>query len=240
MSDERIEEDLQAYAGHVRRTAVIPPAERIRRQAGLRRRRRATALAFTGVLAAAGVVGIPLALVPASPSVPAGPMASASPTVSAAPSPSATPPPSSTVESDLTQLTAIGIDLGTGVLLDVADDGLDLFLEARDDGSVDFTGTPRSRSTTMELRPAQVTARNRVVIMPPSHIGSCVTDTPGSALTLAPCVPGDESQTWRIVPAGDSGQFELEGRYGIIHVGDRGITADGSGRTGLQTIIADR
>jgi hypothetical protein len=50
------------------------------------------------------------------------------------------------------------------------------------------------------------------------------------------CEPADASQTWRVVPAGDSGQFELEGRYGTIRVDDGLITEGESGRSGLQTI----
>jgi hypothetical protein len=41
----------------------------------------------------------------------------------------------------------------------------------------------------------------------------------------------DDAQTWRIVPAGDSGQFNLQGPYGDLTV---------DGRTGLQTLRFDR
>ena len=83
--------------------------------------------------------------------------------------------------------------------------------------------------------PAPVTAENRVVIAPPARPGFCVAATPQPPLALQPCRDGDNAQTWRIVPAGDSGQFELEGAYGTLRVDDKLIDS-GSGWVGMQTI----
>jgi len=66
-----------------------------------------------------------------------------------------------------------------------------------------------------------------------------VADTAEASLVLQVCRDGDEAQTWRVVPAGDSGQFELEGRYGILEVDEGLLTTGETGRTGLQTISFD-
>ena len=99
----------------------------------------------------------------------------------------------------------------------------------------------------MSLKAATVAAnteatRNRVIIQPPfwnedaEGPGYCVADTPGAPLNLEPCDAGRTAQVWTVVPAGDSGQFELNGRYGIVRVNDGTITTGQTGRTGLQTI----
>jgi len=227
MSDDRIEEGLHAYADQVQRSATVAPASEIRQRAARRRTRRAAAAAAAAVLAAGFGIGLTLGT-PRS-ETPADPVVSTTPRVL----------PSASVASDLSQLEQLGIDLGTDVLIDVADDGVDRFLEVRPDAVVDFTGTGRSDSTRMVLRPAPTTGRNEVWITPPVW-NECVTDTEGAVLALQPCRLGDESQVWRLVPAGDSGQFELEGRYGIVRVEEGLITSGQSGRTGLQTLRFDR
>lgn len=155
--------------------------------------------------------------------------------------PNGAAPPQTGTLSDLSQLRALGIDIRVGVLLDVADDGVDRFLQISTDGKVDFTGTARADSTMMALQPAAVKARNRVVIKPPFWnedlgAGSCVADTAGAALTLETCRPAKASQVWQVIPAGDSGQFELRGAYGILRVENGRLTTAERGRTGLQTL----
>ena len=150
----------------------------------------------------------------------------------AAPPKATTKPPVKAPTSDLTQLKRLGITLDKGVLIDVADDGLDRYLAIGRNGVVDFTGTTRTDATMMALTAAPVSQKNRVVIKPPFYnedlgAGSCVAATSGAALTLETCVTGKTSQIWTIVPAGDSGQFELHGSHGVVRV---------NGRVGLQTI----
>lgn len=142
--------------------------------------------------------------------------------------------------SDLSQLKSFGIDLNEGVLIDVADDGVKRYLQVGKNG-VDFTGTTKTDSTMMALKAAPVREPNRVLIKPPfwnEEIGAgyCVADTSGAALKLEVCKNGRAAQVWTVVPAGDSGQFELHGMYGIIRVENGKITTGGTGRTGLQTI----
>jgi len=155
--------------------------------------------------------------------------------------PATTSTGSPAARSDLSQLKAIGIDIDKAVLIDVADDGVDRFLQVGKNRVVDFTGTGRTDSTMMSLKPAAVKVRNRVVIKPPFWnedlgAGSCVADTTGAALQLETCRDGKASQTWQVVPAGDSGQFELRGAYGILHVENGKLTTADRGRTGLQTL----
>jgi hypothetical protein len=184
----------------------------------------------------------------AAPSAVTSPPAT-SPSTPVAPSSSATtdrgttaePTGTSKAQSDLSQLKALGIDIEVAVLLDVADDGMDRFLQVGKDGVVDFTGTTRTDSTMMSLKPAAVTAKNQVTIKPPfwnesPGTGSCVADTAGAALKLETCQPGKAAQTWQVIPAGDSGQFELRGDYGILRVDNGKLTTAESGRTGLQTL----
>lgn len=233
MSDP-IRPGLEAYADHVHRTARLAPAAEIRRRAGRRRRNRAVGASFAVVLIAAVGIGTLLDRRPHRPVVPAGP----TPTPSAA-APTTTPPsyrPSSSTRSNVTQLRTLGVDLGTGVLIDVADDGEDRWMQAGPGGVVDFTGSAKDDTTEMSLQPAPVTGKNRVLIIPVAQPGMCVTDTPEVALTLRACRDGEQAQIWRVVPAGDSGQFELEGRYGILKVDRQLIDYGQSGRTGLQTI----
>lgn len=142
--------------------------------------------------------------------------------------------------SDLSQLRRLGIDLDKGVLIDVADDGEDRYLQITANG-VDFTGTTRTDSTMMALKAAPVREKNRVLIKPPfwnEEVGPgyCVADTIGAPLKLEVCEPGRAAQVWTIVPAGDSGQFELHGTYGVVRVANGRITTGETGRIGLQTI----
>ncbi|MET0426825.1 MAG: hypothetical protein ABW046_23360 [Actinoplanes sp.] len=225
MSDDQIQEGLHAYAERVQHTATVPAASAVRRRAEQRRRRRVTGAAFAVVLVAAA--GIGLTVKPDSPA----PLPAASSTPSSRP-PASYPEPL----ADLSPLTRIGIDVNTNVLIDVADDGVDRWMQAGPDGVVDFGGTARTEATTMFLRPAAIRLKSRVLITPPAFPGRCVADTPDASLVLQPCVSGDRSQMWRVVPAGDSGQFELEGRYGILRVDEGLLTSGGTGRTGLQTI----
>ncbi|GAB1690855.1 hypothetical protein KRM28CT15_26580 [Krasilnikovia sp. M28-CT-15] len=58
--------------------------------------------------------------------------------------------------------------------------------------------------------------------------GMCVTDTRQLPLALEPCKDGNRAQVWQVAPAGDSGQFELQGRYGTVK-GRPGRAASGVG-----------
>ncbi|GLY25690.1 hypothetical protein [Micromonospora sp. NBRC 101691] len=165
--------------------------------------------------------------------------APAAPTGRTAPTP-ARPTAGAKVTSDLSGLGITGIRAGKSVLIDVADDGVDRFLQVGQAG-VDFTGTGRTDSTMMSLHPATVSAKNRVVIKPPfwnEEIGGgyCVADTPGAALKLENCQDGKASQVWRVALAGDSGLFELHGAYGVVSVKDGRITTSGDGSTTLQVL----
>lgn len=244
MSEDRIEQGLRAYADRIQRATAMVSGSDIRHRAARRRRRRATGAAFAAVLIA--VIGVGYSLgrphrttpaVPPSPSVTA-PVRTSTPTTSPTTS---SPSTTGTVTSDVSQLRRLGIDIGTSVLIDVADDGLDRWLQVGADGVIDFTGTAKDDSTMMSLHPAPVHEKNRVVIKPlfgnkNLESGSCITDTPATALTLTACKPGDPSQTWQIMPGGDSGQFELVGRYGAIRVDNGHISATDTGFAGLQTI----
>jgi hypothetical protein len=173
-------------------------------------------------------------------SAPAEPVATATTEAPAGPPASTRPAPTRSQKSDLSQLKALGIDVETAVILDVADDGVDRFMQIGRNRVVDFTGTARSDSTMMSLKAAPVSAKNRVVIKPPfwnedTGAGSCVTDTAGAALRLETCQPGKAAQIFQLVPAGDSGQFEMKGAFGILSV-DNGRLTTGGGRTGLQTL----
>lgn len=210
----------------------------------------AIALAATAPLAACSdgraanvVAQAPSAAAPsASTPVPAG-QASAAPTGKAATTApaKARPKDKAPTTSDLSALRSTGIKSGGSILIDVADDGVDRFLSVGKAGVVDFTGTTRTDDTMMSLQPAAVSAPNRVVIVPPFYNeeagdGYCVADTAGAPLKLEDCKPGKASQVFRVALAGDSGQFELHGAYGVIRVDGSRITADGNGRTGLQVL----
>jgi hypothetical protein len=182
------------------------------------------------------------------------PMRPAAATAAPTTKPAATTPPATTTTakgakpaatkapvSDLSRLTRLGIDVQKSVLIDVADDGADRWLDVSASG-VDFTGTARTDGTMMFLAPAPVAARNSVLIKPPFYNedlgpGYCVADTRGAPLKLENCRAGRRQQIFTIVPAGDSGQFELHGMYGVIRVDNGKITTGGQGRTGLQTIL---
>jgi hypothetical protein len=212
------------------------------------------AVAIVGAAALSGCANgqntgsAPVSTTPAAttPAASAG-VGSAPTTSSPAPSPSktattkATAAATKTAKADLSQLKSFGIDLDEGVLIDVADDGVDRYLAIGKNGVVDFTGTGKTDATMMSLKAAPGGRKNQVLIQPPFWNedlgkGSCVADTSGAALTLETCATGKPAQVWTVVPAGDSGQFELQGKYGIIRVDNGKITTGTSGRTGLQTI----
>ncbi|KUL22744.1 hypothetical protein [Actinoplanes awajinensis] len=224
MSDDQVNSGFRAYADHLQRTADLAPAAEIRRRGDRRRRNRAAGAAFAVVLIAAVGIGVGLDRGPDRSVPPIGPSASPSASPSVAASRSKAVP---SVTSNLSQLRRIGVDLNTGVLIDVADDGVDKWLQVGAGDVVDFTGAVKDSSTEMSLLPAATTTPNSVVIVPVALPDSCVTATPSAPLQLQPCQEGDEAQIWEIVPAGDSGQFELKGAFGIQRV---------DGRTGMQTI----
>jgi hypothetical protein len=232
MSDDRIQHSLDAYADHLQRSAELAPAAQIRRRAVRRRRNQAAGTAFAAVLIAALGLGTILNRAPEQMPNPAAPPAS--------PPPSRVPSGTSTVTSNVTQLRQFGIDLQTDVLIDVADDGVDRWMQIGADDAVDFTGTAKDDSTRMVLLPAPVTTPNRVMISAAARPGFCVTATPQPPLALQPCRDGDQAQTWHLLPAGDSGQFNLQGPYGVMTVDEALVPSGQSGRTGLQTIRFDK
>jgi len=175
---------------------------------------------------------------------------------SAAPvtSPSAAPSPSAAltttgpklVDANLSQLKSFAIDLGVPVVITTTlDSGAEQHLAAHPDGSVDFTGTAVTESTRMTLRPAKVRKRtdeNRnhvVIVASPVAAGSgpesCVTDERQGVLRMRPCRAGDATQSWGLVPAGDSGLFELTGAHTALRVDEGKIVKEG-GWAAFQTI----
>jgi hypothetical protein len=152
------------------------------------------------------------------------------------------------VLSDVSELVRGGVDINKDVLVKVPDDGDRTYLNVGHNGAVDFKGTGRSETTEWVLTPAKVAKRtsatkNRVVIMPSlwdddAGPGSCLTDAPHAALAVKECRPGDASQTWHVVFAGDSGVFELHGRYTLVRELDGKIISGstGPGYTGLETL----
>ncbi|MDR7278892.1 hypothetical protein [Catenuloplanes atrovinosus] len=150
--------------------------------------------------------------------------------------------PQAPVLSDVSQLEDAGIVIGEPVVIDVADDDRNSFLEIRLRGALEFTGTERNENTMMTLRPAETEEANSVVIGPPlwsENPGEdyCAADSPFRLVKLEVCVPGRAEHSWRVVPAGDTGLFELHGRWKVITVDDQGlITTGAEGRTGLRTV----
>ncbi|MEU0157063.1 hypothetical protein [Micromonospora fulviviridis] len=219
------------------RGATVAPAGEIRRRAGRRRRNQTAAgAAFAVVLVTALGAGFAVNRGgdqdrPLNPA--ATPSTSESPSAGITSKPG--PRPTGKVASNVSQLRQFGIDLQTGVLIDVADDGVNRWMQFRSDGTVDFTGTAKDNSTEMVLYPAPTTAINSVQIVPKALGNQCVATTQTSPLKLVPCEVNDATQVWRVVPAGDSGQFELEGEYGIVRV-DEGLINTSSGNSGMQTI----
>jgi len=152
------------------------------------------------------------------------------------------------VTSDVSQLKKLGIKINGSVLIDVADDGLDRYLNIGEGGAINFAGTPTSDDANkmMSLKPAKVVkkakpAKNRVVIAPPFYNedlgpGSCIADVKKGVLHLATCKVGAANQIWHVVPAGDSGQFELHGAHTTIRVNKGKITTGRKGYVGLQTL----
>ena len=113
---------------------------------------------------------------------------------------------------------------------------------------MNFAGTAVTDSTRMTLRPAKVRKRteenrNRVIIVAsPVAAGSgpesCVTDERKGVLRMRPCRPGDAEQSWRLVPAGDSGLFELFGAHTAPRV-DEGKLVEEGGWSAFQTLKVD-
>jgi hypothetical protein len=239
MSDDRLQQGLDSYAEHLQHTTGLAPAAEIRRRGDRRRRNRATGAAFAAVLITAAGLGAVLTQ-GRQPGLPITPADSPAPSASR-PSvgPSVAPSRTRTVTSNVNQLRQVGVDLETGILLDIADDGIDLWMAVGANDVVDFTGSARDASTEMSLVPAPVSARNRVIIVPVARPGWCVTDTAGIPLTLQPCRDGDPAQTWEVIPAGDSGQINLVGADGEMRVDETGLVATG-GRSGVQTLPFDR
>lgn len=190
---------------------------------------------------AASSFGAAPATSPAPATTAAAAAATKSPAVAATRT-SAKPTPAAAGKSDVSQLKSFGITLDKGVLIDVADDGANHWLRIGQNGVVDFTGTTRTDSTMMALKAAPGGGKNRVIIAPPFWnedlgTGSCVADTPGAPLKLETCRTGEATQIWTVVPAGDSGQFELRGKYGTLRVDGVKITTGDAGRSGLQTVV---
>ncbi|TCB97190.1 hypothetical protein E0H26_13015 [Micromonospora zingiberis] len=266
MSDDHLADELNDYAAHLHGVGRLPTPVEIRQLASRRRQRKAVTATFGLVLV--GMLGLGFAVTrtagapPSSTPTPPAPTPSrpsdASPSTGASPSgtsspSSRTPEPGASsgsqgpplYSSDVSVLKRLGVEFNVGVLIDVADDGLDRYMEVGPNGVVDFTGTSRTDNTMMALKPARVPSRtdetkNRVVIAPPFYNedlgpGQCVTDTAPGVLKLQTCEPGSAAQTWQVYPAGDSGQFELHGPKTVIRVNEGKITS-GEGYVGLQTI----
>ncbi|HWS35723.1 MAG TPA: hypothetical protein VN408_23655 [Actinoplanes sp.] len=232
MPDDRLQQGLDSYADHLRRTAGPPAAAEIRRRGDRRRRNRTTTAAFAAVLIAAAGLGAVLTRgdgTPVEPVLPAG----------TPPSPSAVASRTGGPTSDVSKLREIGITLEAGTVLDVSDDGVPGWLAVDPGGTVDFTGSVKDASTEMSLLPAPVRQADRVVIVPVATPGRCVTDTGGLPLVLQPCRDGAAEQTWEVVPAGDSGLFNLIGPHGELRTDGTGMVRSG-GWSGVQTIPFDR
>jgi hypothetical protein len=169
-----------------------------------------------------------------------------SPSLSPSPSPSAAPTTKGPklVKSDMSELENFAIDFGVPVVITTSGDAGDEYvLDAHPDGSVDFTGTAVTETTRMTMRPAKVrkrTERNKnsvIIVASPatttSAPESCVTDEREGVLTMQPCEPGAAAQSWRLVPYGDSGMFELNGAHTAIEV-DEGKIVKEDGWSALQ------
>jgi hypothetical protein len=165
----------------------------------------------------------------------------------ASPSPSAAPAATGPklVDADLSELKSYAIDLGVPVVITTTlDAGPKHYLDAQPDGSVDLSGTAVTESSRMKLLPAKVRKRtektkNHVVIVAApvaasSEPDSCVTDVRKAVLAMRPCRPGDAEQSWRLVPAGDSGLFELEGAHTTVRFEDGKLVKKG-GWSALET-----
>lgn len=189
-------------------------------------------MAVVGVAALAACGSNPPAEVAAPP--PAPPSAAPSPSPSAAP----TTVDPDLKNADLSQLKNYDLDLGVPVVITTSlDAGPAHYLGAQPDGSVDLSGTAVTESTRMKLKPAKVRKRteetmNRIVIVAAPVVAAsgpelCVTDIRRTVLAMRPCRPGATDQAWRLVPAGDSGLFELEGRHTAIEYDDGKIVKEG-------------
>ena len=178
-----------------------------------------------------------------------GEFSAPSPSPSATPSqkPSAAPATSGPklVDANVADLKGLSVDIGVPVVITTTlDAGDERYLGARPDGSVDFSGTAVTENTRMTLRPAKVRKRteenrnNVTIVATPVAEGSgpesCVTDESERVLRMKPCRAGDAEQAWRLIPAGDSGLFEMRGAHTEIEV-DEGELVEEDGWTALQT-----
>ena len=236
MPDDYLQEGLRACADQLERSATVVPAEEIRRRAARRHRNQVSGAALAVALVALSA-GLTLNRAP-DPELTLNPAdtPSTSQSQSAGITSSPGPRPTGTTTADTSQLQQMTVDLQTGVLLDIADDGVDRWLQYRNDGTVDFTGTTKNASTEMVLYPAPATLKNSVQIVPKALGNQCVTATQTPPLKLTPCAVDDDTQIWRVIPAGDSGVFELEGKYGIMRADEGLIVGGQSGRSIMQTI----
>ena len=145
----------------------------------------------------------------------------------------------------MADLKGLSVDIGVPVVITTLDSGQERYLGARPDGSVHFNGSAVTENTRMTLRPAKVrkrTEENRnhvMIVATPVAEGSgpesCVTDERERVLRMKPCRPGDAEQAWRLVPAGDSGLFEMRGAHTAIQFDDAGELVEEDGWTALQT-----
>ncbi|MET3424663.1 serine/threonine protein kinase [Actinoplanes tereljensis] len=149
------------------------------------------------------------------------------------------------VDANVSALKSYAIDLGVPVVITTSlDAGAEYHLDAHPDGTVDFTGTAVTETTRMTLKPAKVRKRtndnqNHVIIVASPAAGtsgpeSCVTDERKGILRMQPCRPGDVTQSWHLIPAGDSGLFELTGAHTAVQV-DRGQIVEDGGWAAFQT-----
>ncbi|WP_246607328.1 serine/threonine-protein kinase [Paractinoplanes toevensis] len=181
-----------------------------------------------------------------------GELGSAATPSATSPSPSAAPTTTgpALVDANLSELKSFAIELGVPVVVTTSlDAGAEYHLDARPDGTVDFTGTAVTETTRMTLKPAKVRKRtdenkNHVVIVASPVAAatgpeSCVTDVRKGSLRMQPCRPGDAAQSWHLTPAGDSGLFELTGAHSALQVDQGHIVADGGWAT-FQTVAVTR
>jgi hypothetical protein len=196
------------------------------------------------MMAAAGLTALAACGTSATPATaPAG-----VPVISPSPSPSAVPTTAGPklIDANLSELKSYSIDLGVPVVITTSlDAGAEYHLDAHPDGTVDFTGTAVTETTRMTLKPAKVRKRtdenkNHVVIVASpvaaaSGPESCVTDERKGALRMQPCRPGDVTQSWHLIPAGDGGLFGLTGTHTALQVEQGQIVEDG-GWAAFQTV----
>jgi len=207
MSDDQIDFGLRTYANELQRTAQIVPAAEIRRRGDRRRRNRAVGASFALVLIAAIGAGTLLNRHPQQPVIPPGPSPSISPSTAKSILPSYQP--ATSTRSDVSQLRQFGIDLQAAVLIDVADDGEDHWMQTGQSDVVDFTGTKRDDSTRMSLQPAPVTARRRRDHFK-SATDSAMSVSPPATMATSPHGEGRTKIASRIAPSRSIGSLRYD------------------------------